>query len=90
MGNQEKNKAVSFENLRKLGAILSSAELSGLVTGISKSRNALDVFCKKLKEHEIQLKKQCEKVVKEVKVEVVQQVEPTVSSPINNFITTNG
>ena len=82
MGNQEKNKAVSFENLRMLGTILSGNELSGIVSGIAKSRNALDVFCKKLKDHEIQLKKQkkVEKVVEEVKVE-----KPVVENPSPKF-----
>ena len=100
MGNQEKNKAVSFENLRMLGSILSGNELSGIVSGIAKSRNALDVFCKKLKEHEVQLKKQ--KVVEKAPEEIlsnktVKQEEPSVKTqnktdnvkPINKNIQFN-
>ena len=57
MENQEKNKnAISIENLKKIGGILSGSELGGIVSGISKSRKVLDDFCKKIKEHEKVLK----------------------------------
>jgi len=67
--NKEKNKqnAVSFENLKKLSGLISGSELSSLANYISKSKIALDSFCKKLKEHENNLKK--------TKVEVVKTVE---------------
>ena len=59
MENKEKNKqnAVSFENLKKLSGLISGSELSALANYISKSKMALDTFCKKLKEHESKLKK---------------------------------
>ncbi|MBE5757387.1 MAG: translation initiation factor IF-2 [Clostridiales bacterium] len=80
MGNQEKNKnAVSVENLRMVGAILSGNELSAIVQGIAKSRNALDVFCKKLKEYEQKLKTakvvESKPVVAEVKPKPVENVQ---------------
>ena len=57
--NKDKNKqnAVSFENLKKLSGLISGSELSSLASYISKSKTALDTFCKKLKEHEVALKK---------------------------------
>ena len=57
--NKEKNKqnSVSFENLKKLSSIISGTEMGTLVANISKSKKALDTFCKNLKEHEINLKK---------------------------------
>jgi len=80
LGNQEKNKnAVSVENLRMVGAILSGNELSAIVQGIAKSRNALDVFCKKLKEYEQKLKTakvvESKPVVAEVKPKPVENVQ---------------
>jgi len=54
--NQEiKQKSVSFDNLKKLSLILSGSELNTMIASISKSKNALDVFCKKLKEFEASL-----------------------------------
>ena len=47
-----------FENLKKLNAIWGGNELNTIVANISKSRNALDTFCKNLKAHENSLKKQ--------------------------------
>ena len=57
--NKDKNNknAVSFENLKKLSGLISGSELSSLASYISKSKTALDTFCKKLKEHESNLKK---------------------------------
>ena len=59
MENQEKNKqnSVSFGNLKKLSGIISGTEINSLVSNISKSKMALDTFCKNLKEHENLLKK---------------------------------
>ncbi len=59
MENQEKNKqnSVSFGNLKKLSGIISGSEMTALVSNISKSKMALDTFCKNLKEHENTLKK---------------------------------
>ena len=59
MENQEnKQKSVSFDNLKKLSAILSGSEINSIASGISKSKNALDSFCKRLKERENNLKTQ--------------------------------
>ena len=60
MKSQEMNKqkSVSFENLKKLNAIWSGNEINSIVSRISKSRSALDSFCKNLKNHEANLKKQ--------------------------------
>ena len=81
MENKEKNKqnSVSFDNLKKLSGLISGSELTSLANYISKSKTALDAFCKKLKEHEIALKKAEEtkvKVVEKVVEEPVKQEEP--------------
>ena len=59
MENKENNKqkSVSFENLKKLSGIISGKELSTMVSNISKSKMSLDTFCKNLKEYEDKLKK---------------------------------
>ena len=82
MGSQENNKqkSVSFENLKKLKSILSGNELNGIVSNIGKSRSSLDVFCKNLKSHENSLKKReqakrVESVENTVVSEKVQQVQ---------------
>ncbi|MDY5676936.1 MAG: translation initiation factor IF-2 [Eubacteriales bacterium] len=64
MENQEKNKqnSVSFGNLKKLSGIISGSEITALVSNISKSKMALDTFCKNLKEYENTLKKNAVKV----------------------------
>ena len=85
MDNKEKNKqnAVSFENLKKLSGLISGSELSSLANYISKSKMALDTFCKKLKEHEINLKKAEStkaQVVKEEKV--VEESQPITFKPV--------
>ena len=85
MDNKEKNKqnAVSFENLKKLSGLISGSELSSLANYISKSKMALDTFCKKLKEHEINLKKaesSKAQVVKEEKA--VEETQPITFKPV--------
>ena len=56
--NKDKNKqnSVSFGNLKKLSGIISGTEINTLVSNISKSKMALDTFCKNLKEYESNLK----------------------------------
>ena len=46
------NNNSTFENLKRLGGLLSSNELSSFVGAISKARKALDNYCKILKEKE--------------------------------------
>ncbi|MGN0961896.1 MAG: translation initiation factor IF-2 [Christensenellales bacterium] len=86
MENQEinKQKAVSFENLKKLNAIWGSNELSSIITRIGKSRSALDTFCKNLKNHEANLKKQTvpsnaneTKKIEDIKSDVPEKVTKT-------------
>ena len=95
MENKEKNKqnSVSFENLKKLSSIISGTEMGTLVANISKSKKALDTFCKNLKEHEINLKKKQSAEVQKAKAESVQleqeepekvEVEVKPSAPIAN------
>ena len=62
MEKQENNKqkSVSFENLKRLNAILGGNELNTMVSNIAKSRSALSAFCKSLSNHELSLKKKAE------------------------------
>lgn len=80
MGIQENNKqkGVSFDNLKKLNSIWGSNELATIIARIGKSRNALDTFCKNLKSREATLKKQATKTNVEVKSTV--PVENTTSN----------
>ncbi|MBQ7352063.1 MAG: translation initiation factor IF-2 [Clostridia bacterium] len=90
MKSQEntKQKSVSFDNLKKLNAIWGGNELNSIVARISKSRTALETFCKNLKNKEVELKKQASKQVVEEKVvqskPVVQSVETTVKTSDSN------
>jgi len=80
--NKEKNKqnSISFDNLKKLSGLISGTELTSLASYISKSKTALDTFCKKLKEHEIALKK-----AEETKSKVEETVVTTpVQEPVQN------
>lgn len=52
---KQKQQSTSFENLKKLGGLLNSNELSSFVGGISKAKKSLDAFCKMLKEKEAQI-----------------------------------
>ena len=84
-----KQKAVSFENLKKLNSIWGGNELNSIVARIGKSRSALDTFCKNLKNHESNLKKQSSKPVLQenidsVKAEVVDQVKTQKPSNTRN------
>ncbi len=83
MENKENNKnTVSFANLKKLSGIIGGSELSSLVSNISKSKMALDTFCKNLKEHENKLKKS--KVAdKETKPTQTEQKTITAETPVN-------
>ena len=80
--NQEKNKqnSVSFGNLKKLSGIISGTEINTLVSNISKSKMALDTFCKNLKEYESNLKNKS-KVV-EPKVEKVSEPTDTIQPKV--------
>jgi len=71
---ENKQKAVTFENLKKLNAIWGGNELNTIVANIAKSRNALDTFCKNLKSYEATLKKQSTEVVAPI-VEI-KETEP--------------
>jgi len=77
----ENKKAVSFENLKKLNAILGGNELSQIVANIAKSRAALDVFCKNLKNHENSLKKQTVVNVEPKKESVEEKVAVRSEAP---------
>ena len=74
---ENKQKPVTFENLKKLNAIWGGNELNTIVASIAKSRNALDTFCKNLKNHEASLKKQSVVVAPEPK-----KVEEVVATPV--------
>jgi len=76
---ENKQKAVSFENLKKLNAIWGGNELNTIVASIAKSRTALDTFCKNLKSHENNLKKQASTIAPVEK----KQKEEIVSSPVS-------
>ena len=52
---RQKQQNTSFENLKKLGGLLNSNELSSFVAGIGKAKKSLDAFCKMLKEKEAQI-----------------------------------
>ena len=84
MENKEKSKQVSFGNLKKLSRILSGSEINSLVSNISKSKMALDTFCKNLKEHEANLKKAAStpKETKEDTSAPVIAKEPVVESKV--------
>lgn len=85
MENKEKDKqnSVSFGNLKKLKGIISGTEINGLVSNISKSKLALDTFCKNLKDHENNLKKSVKKAEeqKETTAKIEPKVETTESTP---------
>ena len=85
MENKEKNKqnAVSFENLKKLSVLISGSELNSLASYISKSKTALDTFCKKLKEHESNLKKASASKTKVEEVKAIDVVEKEPEQKIN-------
>ena len=82
MEKQETNKKTSnFENLITLKNILKSNELNAIVANISKSKNMLNNFCKNLKNHEQELRKNAnaQKVVEEkVVVEKVENKSATI------------
>lgn len=91
MENKETNKqsSTSFENLKKLSGILSGSELNSIVSSISKSKTALETFCKALKTHEQKLlsteatvkAKETKVVEPEVKVEVAPVAQKETIAP---------
>jgi hypothetical protein len=52
---KQKQQNNTFENLRKLGGLLNSSELSSFVGSIGKAKKSLDAFCKMLKERKLKL-----------------------------------
>lgn len=80
MENKETNKqsSANFENLRKLSTILSGAELNAMVSSISKSKVALETFCKAIKSHEQNLIKnaELEKKAEKQKAEALKVAPP--------------
>ncbi len=79
MENKETNKqsSANFENLKKLSSILSGVELSTMASSISKSKVALETFCKALKAHEQSLIKNAELEKKqEIQKAEVKKVTP--------------
>ncbi len=81
--NKQKS-SVSFDNLKKLTTILSSSELSSIVAGISKSKNALDGFCKKLKDRENNLKIQASNNVQKPEPVASTQAKEVAAPATNN------
>jgi len=81
-----KKSSTSFENLKKISAILSGNELSTLVGKITKSRQALDAFCKSVKEKEASLKN---KPVTKDTFEKVKAETPVEQPKVSNIKTIN-
>ena len=71
----------NFENLRNLRSILGGSELNSIVSSISKSKNALDAFCKALKVQEQYLIKEASKP-KAAPAPKVVEPEPVIATVV--------
>ena len=56
--NQKQNQVPQFENLKKLGSLLSQGGINSIKENIIKSKKSLETFCKGIKDRAIEINKE--------------------------------